>query len=55
MWRLPGTIFLSVTALAAAQNPGVQRLDPTLDTLVSATAPIETAAAGFGFTEGPSG
>ena len=32
---------------------GVQRLDPSLDTLVSPDAKVDLVAEGFGFTEGP--
>ena len=36
-----------------APGPGVVRLDPLLDVLVSADARVELVASGFGFTEGP--
>ncbi|UZK69653.1 SMP-30/gluconolactonase/LRE family protein [Sphingomonas sp. S1-29] len=47
----------AVFAPAAAQEPArtarIERIDPALDTLIAADAPIERVATGFGFTEGP--
>jgi gluconolactonase len=37
----------------AAESPRVVRLDPALDQLVDAAAPVELVASGFVFTEGP--
>jgi gluconolactonase len=48
--------LLSVPAIALAEPagaPGVERLDPALDALVSADAKVELVKGGFGFTEGP--
>lgn len=39
--------------LLPAQAKAVERLDPMLDSVVDASATVETAAEGFGFTEGP--
>jgi gluconolactonase len=47
------TTLLSFVPLLAAQEKAVERLDPALDRIVSVDATIDTAAEGFGFTEGP--
>lgn len=47
------SVLASSLALAQSQKPGVERLDPALDAVVSADAKIEMVKGGFGFTEGP--
>ena len=52
--KLIVTVFaIALFASASAQSVGVHKLDDALDSIVSTNAPIETAAEGFGFTEGP--
>jgi len=41
------------SSLLQAQGVGVHKWDDALDSIVSSNAAIETAAEGFGFTEGP--
>jgi hypothetical protein len=48
---VPVLIFL--VPLLQAQGKAVERLDPELDRIVDSNAVVETAAEGFGFTEGP--
>jgi gluconolactonase len=43
----------AIVGPAFAQLSPVTRLDPALDAIVAADAPVELAADGFGFTEGP--
>src|SRR3982074_2725866 len=44
---------LSSAAAAQTNEAGGERLDPTVDVLVSANAKVELVKGGFGFTEGP--
>jgi gluconolactonase len=44
---------LSSAAAAQTNEAAVERLDPTLDALVSTSAKVELIKGGFGFTEGP--
>jgi len=57
MTRLRPALSLFVLAWAslpvAAQPRAVIRLDPALDAVVDAAAPVERVATGFGFSEGP--
>lgn len=46
-------LILCFAQLSQAQTPGVVHLDAAVDSLVASDAKIETAAEGFGFTEGP--
>jgi gluconolactonase len=45
-------LFLFISA-AQAQMPSVERMDPALDALLDAQAPIETLAQGYQWSEGP--
>lgn len=57
----PLAIALSIAFAAAApataqepvRAPRIERMDPALDALIAADAPVERIATGFGFTEGP--
>lgn len=46
-------LLAGCTMFSSAQTPGIHKLDNAFDALVSTDAKIETAAEGFGFTEGP--
>jgi gluconolactonase len=50
---LASAIVLTAAAAAHAQQPSVERLDPALDALLDAAAPIEVIAEGFQWSEGP--
>ena len=47
------SILACSLVMAQSRNQAVLRLDPTLDTVVSANAKVELVKGGFGFTEGP--
>src|SRR5579864_1201792 len=47
------SLLASSVAFAQSPKPGVERLDPALDALVSPDAKVERIKGGFGFTEGP--
>jgi gluconolactonase len=47
------TVFLALATSAFAQEPSIERLDPGLDTLLSADATIEKLGQGYKWSEGP--
>ncbi len=50
--RFPA-IFSAMMTTAFAQDPSIERIDPALDALLDAQAPIEMLAEGFKWSEGP--
>jgi gluconolactonase len=47
------SLLAGSVAFAQSPKPGVERLDPALDALVSPDAKVDLVKGGFGFTEGP--